>query len=144
MKSTVKTISKISIITLAMAFSFGVYASDLNTFDGTTCASKKQAIETQIDYAKKNNNTHRVQGLEKALSDVNAYCTNDSLEAKYKERVQEKTNKVAEREQELAEAKAKGDMKKIAKQEAKLQENKAELSEAQTKLAEFYKDLKSN
>lgn len=54
--------------------------------------------------AKKNNNIHRIQGLEKALYAVNTHCTNDELEAKYKKEITEKTAKVTERQQELADA----------------------------------------
>ncbi len=140
-----KSITKVSLFSFAvLAFSCGANASNYDNVTGTTCSAKKQAIETQISYAEKNNNMLSAQGLKKALSDVNSYCSNDDLEAKYKKKVEEKTEKVAERMQDLKEAQIKGDAKKIAKQEAKLQKVQAELTKAQSTLAQFYKDIKSN
>lgn len=43
------------------------------------CEIKKQKIETQIKYAKKHGNTYRVAGLQRALDNVNTYCTPTSL-----------------------------------------------------------------
>ncbi|OCG18801.1 MULTISPECIES: DUF1090 domain-containing protein [unclassified Gilliamella] len=140
MESVIRVMTKVSIITLASLLSFGAYAS--NQTEGLTCENKKQAIETQIDYAKKHNNAHRVKGLEKALHDVNKHCSNDDLEAKYKKNVSDKSNKVAERTQALAKAKAKGNEHKIAKQQAKLADAEKELNEAKAELAKFYQELK--
>ncbi|OCG16900.1 hypothetical protein A9G24_00650 [Gilliamella sp. App6-5] len=140
MKSVIRVITKVTIITLLGLFSLGAYASE--HAEGLTCESKKQTIETQIEYAKKHNNSHRVKGLEKALHDVNKHCSNDDLEAKYKKNVSDKSNKVAERTQALAKAKAKGNEHKIAKQQAKLAEVEQELNEAKTELAKFYQELK--
>ncbi|MDR2989825.1 MAG: DUF1090 domain-containing protein, partial [Providencia alcalifaciens] len=39
------------------------------------CEIKKQKIETQLKYAKAHGNTYRVNGLERALENVNRYCT---------------------------------------------------------------------
>ncbi|MWN06426.1 DUF1090 domain-containing protein [Gilliamella sp. Pas-s95] len=140
MKSVIQVITKVTIITLASLFSLGAYASEHS--EGLTCESKKQTIETQIDYAKKNNNSHQVQGLEKALHDVNNYCSNDELEEKYNKKIQEKTDKVVERTQELNQAKTKGDEHKIAKQQVKLADAEKELNEAKAELAKFYQELK--
>lgn len=140
-----KSITKVSLFSFAvLAFSCGANASNHQDVDGTTCSAKKQAIETQISYAEKHNDILRTQGLKKALSDVNSYCSNDDLEAKYKKKIEEKTEKVAERMQDLKEAQIKGDAEKIAKQEAKLLKDKAELTKAQSTLTQFYKDIKSN
>ena len=150
MKSVIRLISKLSVITLAISLSFGTYASN-EQLEGLTCESKKQAIEKQIDYAKKNNNSHQIQGLEKALRNVNKHCSNDDLEAKYKKEINEKSNKVAERTKELEQAKSKAKDKdkdkdkdneqKIVKQQTKLADAEKELNEAKTKLSDFYKEL---
>lgn len=102
------------------------------------CEIKKQRIETQIDYAKKHGNTHRIAGLQKALDNVNTYCTPESLYRDTQKNVAEKQEKVQEREAELLEEKQTGDNAKIAKRERKLQEAQAELEEAQAEL-ELYK-----
>jgi len=45
----------------------------------TGCAAKRQAISTQIEQAKAHGNTEQQAGLEKALSEVTANCTDASL-----------------------------------------------------------------
>ncbi|OCG63848.1 DUF1090 domain-containing protein [Gilliamella sp. GillExp13] len=144
MKSVIRLVSKLSVITLAISLSFGAYASN-EQLKGLTCESKKQAIEKQIDYAKKNNNSHQIQGLEKALRNLNKHCSNDDLEAKYKKEINEKSNKVAERTKELEQAKSKAKDKdneqKIVKQQTKLADAEKELNEAKSKLSDFYKEL---
>jgi len=102
------------------------------------CQIKKQKIETQIEYAKKHGNTHRIAGLQRALDNVNTYCTPESLYRNSQKNVAEKQEKVQEREAELLEEKQKGDSGKIAKRERKLKEAQEELKEAQAEL-ETYK-----
>ncbi|WP_392553044.1 DUF1090 domain-containing protein [Orbus wheelerorum] len=135
-------IIKVSFITLAAAISFNALANHQD-YDGSTCAGKKSAIQTQIDYAKKANNTYQVKGLEKALSDVNSYCTNSDLEKKYKEKVQDKLNDVQEKQADLKQAQLEGNTKKIAKQQAKLAEKQQELQNAKDTLDGFYKAVKA-
>ncbi|TQI82378.1 uncharacterized protein DUF1090 [Serratia fonticola] len=96
-----------------------------------TCATKAQDIQTQIDYATQHGNTHRVAGLEKALSEVQAHCTEAGLAADRQKKIAEKQSKVAEREQELKEAQQTGKADKIAKKQKKLAEAQAELKAAQ-------------
>lgn len=98
------------------------------------CAAKKQNIENQIQYAKQAGNTHRVQGLERALQKTNTYCNDESLNKDRLEKVSEKERKVQKRQQELNEAKSKNDSKKIEKKQKKLAEAKAELNEAKLEL----------
>lgn len=96
-----------------------------------TCATKAQDIQTQIDYATQHGNTHRVAGLEKALSEVQTHCTEAGLAADRQKKIAEKQSKVAEREQELMEAQQTGKADKIAKKQKKLAEAQAELKAAQ-------------
>ncbi|HBZ8092993.1 DUF1090 domain-containing protein [Klebsiella variicola] len=102
----------------------------------TGCEAKRQDIEQQIRYALSNGNDHRIAGLEKALSEVNAHCTDSGLRAEREADVREKTRKVTEREQELAEARADGRADKIRKKERKLDEARAELEEARAALTQ--------
>ena len=140
MTTIIRSISKLTVLILISLFSLATYATDFDE-QGLTCNGKKQIIESQIGLAKKNNNIHRIQGLEKALYAVNTHCTNDELEAKYKKEITEKTAKVTERQQELADAQGKGNQQKIAKQKTKLSEAEKELSEAKIKLTAFYQEL---
>ena len=102
----------------------------------TGCAAKKQAIETQLSYARQHNNTHQVAGLEKALREVDQHCSESSLSKERHEKVIEKKREVLEREQELAKAKAEGrSASKIQKREDKLAEARQELNEAEQALS---------
>ena len=98
------------------------------------CAIKKEKIQQQIEYAKQYNNPHRVAGLQRALSNVETYCTNEGYRADNEERIAKKERKVAEREAELREAKASGRSDKIAKKQRKLREAESELEEALERL----------
>lgn len=100
----------------------------------TGCAAKKAEIQQQLDYAKKYNNSGQIAGLEKALSEVNANCTETSLRAQREAALREKEEKVSEREQELNDAKATGRSDKIVKKQQKLDDAKEELAEAQAEL----------
>lgn len=98
----------------------------------TGCEAKRLDIEQQIDYARANDNKYRIAGLEKALSEVKAHCTDEGLRAEREVRVKEKENKVEERRRELAEAQADGRADKVAKKQRKLEEAQAELDEARS------------
>jgi Protein of unknown function (DUF1090) len=100
----------------------------------TGCAAKKADIEQQIDYAKAHNNSHRVAGLEKALAEVSANCTDASLRAQREADVRKKEQKVTEREQELTEAQGSGRADKIKKKQEKLEDAKEELNAAKAEL----------
>lgn len=95
------------------------------------CVTKQQEIQKQIDEARAHKNQNRVDGLEKALRENKAHCTDAGLKAENQKRVEEKREKVAEREQELKEVQAKGDHEKIIKKQQKLEEAKSELKEAE-------------
>ncbi len=98
-----------------------------------SCVTKQQEIQTQLDYAHQHNNKNQINGLEKALSESKAHCTDAGLKADNAKRVAEKEKKVQEREHELKEAQAEGDHEKIAKKQKKLDEAQSELREAQGK-----------
>lgn len=106
----------------------------VNAEKPTGCAAKKQNIETQIKYAKDAGNTNRVRGLEKALAETNAHCTDTNLTKQRQQKINEKERKVQKRQQELNEAKSKNDAQKIAKKQKKLAEAQTELNEAKRNL----------
>ena len=92
------------------------------------CQEKEQDIQREIGYAEKHNNQNRIDGLKKALSEVQAHCTDSKLRADHQEKNAEQKDEVREREQDLKEAKQKGDADKVAKRAHKLQEAKKELN----------------
>lgn len=128
------TFKKTAILAITVAY-FGLMSTAANA-SAVTCASKQQSIEEQIQYAQQHNNTHRVAGLQKALSEVKSHCTEAGLRSELQNNVKEKQQKVAERQQELVEAQQTGKADKISKKEKKLDEARAELKEAQQALGQ--------
>lgn len=104
---------------------------------GTTsggCEGKRQDIEKQIVFAQSWGNQYRVKGLQKALSELNAHCTDEGLRQERESDIRKKERKVEERRQELAEARAEGREKKIRDKQEKLEEAQEELSEVRSLL----------
>ncbi|SPP31783.1 hypothetical protein ARAF_1441 [Arsenophonus endosymbiont of Aleurodicus floccissimus] len=95
------------------------------------CKIKKQTIQTQIEYAKKDNNQDKIDGLKTALKNLENNCSSEFIYQKNKNEVEKKRLKVREREVDLKEAQAKGDKNKISKQQQKLQQAKIELYKAE-------------
>jgi hypothetical protein len=107
-------------------------AADATALKG--CDAKKANLQTQIDYAREHNNSHQQAGLQKALDEVNAHCTDASLRQEREKKVAEAKHEVAERQADLAEATKKGDTDKISKRQAKLAESQKELQDAMGEL----------
>lgn len=110
------------------------YSTLAATQAATGCEAKRQNIEQQIEYARTYGNNHRVAGLEKALSELNANCTNEGLRAERESDIRKKERKVVERRQELTEAQTDGRKDKISNKQRKLEQAQAELEEARSML----------
>jgi hypothetical protein len=113
-----------------MLASYSVFASQQINL----CEIKKRKLQTEIEYAKKHGNKHRLDGLEKALKNLQHNCTSESVYQKNKNEVEKKRLKVKEREVDLKAAQTKGDKNKISKQQQKLQQAKTELRQAEETL----------
>lgn len=100
------------------------------------CAAKRTRIESEISQAQAQAQGRQQQlaGLQKALRANQSHCTDAMLTAERKSDIQKATKKVAQQEQKLAKAQAKGDSGKVAKQQASLDEARSELSQAQKPL----------
>ncbi len=96
----------------------------------TGCAAKKQAITVQLEQARAHGNSDQVAGLEKALSEVNAHCTDAGLKKERENKVLEAKHEVSKRQADLDKAMKKGDAEKIDKRKTKLAESRKELQEA--------------
>ncbi|AIS10568.1 DUF1090 domain-containing protein [Pseudomonas chlororaphis] len=96
----------------------------------TGCAAKRQAISTQIEQAKAHGNSEQQAGLEKALSEATANCTDASLKKERENKVLEAKHEVSRRQTDLDKAMKKGDAEKINKRKDKLAESRKELQEA--------------
>lgn len=99
---------------------------------GVLCLQKEKNIEHEIAMAKQHDNQRRVNGLERALTEVRASCTDEKLKAAHQENINAKKREVAEREKDLKDAEDDGDKEKIAKRQRKLQEEREELKALQS------------
>jgi len=116
------TILGLSLLTLS---TFSQAASSL-------CSQKEQDIQHEIEIARQYNNQRRVNGLERALTEVRGGCTDEQLKTQHQEKIKAHQQKVEERQKELDREKIRGgDHEKIAKREKKLAEAKHELAEVQ-------------
>ncbi|WP_017347454.1 DUF1090 domain-containing protein [Pantoea sp. A4] len=96
------------------------------------CKQKENDIQHEIDVARKHDNQRRVNGLERALTEVRASCTDQKLKAAQLERINTQKEKVGEREHELKQERDKGhDQEKIEKRQQKLDEARRELKKTQ-------------
>ncbi|VTT27645.1 periplasmic protein YqjC [Klebsiella pneumoniae] len=95
------------------------------------CEQKEQSIQHEIDLAQKHDNQRRVTGLERALTETRATCSDASLRDARQEKIKQHQQKVAERAQELKQVADGDDQEKIAKREKKLAEAQHELNEVQ-------------
>ena len=96
------------------------------------CDAKRAAIEKEITYAQAHGNAKRVDGLETALAQMNANCTDATLRSDAQRKVTAAQRKLAEREHDLQQAKADGkSAKKIAERQRKVDDAHAELERVQ-------------
>ncbi|EPB4370070.1 DUF1090 domain-containing protein [Citrobacter freundii] len=116
-----------------IALAISLFALSAGSYANTLCQEKEQDIQREISYAEKHNNQSRINGLNKALSEVRANCTDGKLRANHQKKIAEQKNEIAERQRDLAEAKQKGDADKVAKREHKLAEAQKELKELETR-----------
>ncbi|HDS1737153.1 MULTISPECIES: DUF1090 domain-containing protein [Pseudomonas] len=96
----------------------------------TGCAAKKHAISEQIEQARAHGNSHQQAGLETALSEVTANCTDASLRKEREQKVLDARHEVNKRTKDLDKAMKRGDAEKINKRKDKLAESKKELEAA--------------
>ena len=77
-----------------IALAVSLFALSAGSYATTLCQEKEQNILKEISYAEKHQNQNRIDGLNKALSEVRANCSDSQLRA----------DKIAKRERKLAEA----------------------------------------
>jgi hypothetical protein len=104
------------------------------------CAAKRQDIATQIENAKAAGNASQQAGLEKALSEMNANCTDADLLKQQEQKVLDAKREVSRRQADLNKAMSKGDPEKIDKRKDKLAESRKELQDEQEKLEKVQPD----
>jgi hypothetical protein len=100
----------------------------------TGCAAKWQDLTQQIQQARAAGNTQREAGLQKALKENQANCTDASLTKERQKKVASAQREVDEREADLKKAQVKGDQKNIDKRKEKLANAQKDMAEAQAEL----------
>lgn len=97
------------------------------------CAAKRLTLERQIAQAQAQGDAGRLAGLRRALTAVQAHCTDAGLHQQRLDVIQARSREVAERERDLRSAQAKGDADKIRVRTRKLDEARRELEEARAR-----------
>lgn len=120
------------------ALAFGIAVSPIVCAAQTNgCDGKRASVEQEIRYAQAHGNTKRVEGLETALAQLNANCTDAGLRSDAQRKVTQAQTKLAERERDLQQAKSDGkSTKKIAERQRKVDEAHAELERLQEAAAQ--------
>lgn len=101
------------------------------------CQYKASEIETQIQHARAHGNTHRVRGLERALANVKAHCSDTDLLREKREQIRDQQEDIQEIVLELQEKRAQGRQDKVQKLERKLAREREELTQLQDELQEL-------
>jgi hypothetical protein len=101
------------------------------------CDAKRNSVEQEIAYAQAHGNAKRIDGLETALAQLNANCTDAALRSDAQRKVTQAQKKLSEREQDLQKAKADGkSTRKIADRQRKVEEAHAELERVEIEAAQ--------
>ncbi|HCN44321.1 MAG TPA: DUF1090 domain-containing protein [Pseudomonas sp.] len=124
-----KSISSLALFTLCAVLAAPALAVEEQP-GLTGCAAKQQSITTQIEQARLHGNAEQQAGLEKALSEVQANCTDAGLRKEREQKVLDARHEVAQRKKDLDKAMKKGDPEKINKRKDKLAEANKELQAA--------------
>lgn len=99
------------------------------TCEGLTgCKAKICEIENNLSAARTAGNSFKVAGLEKALSETKAHCTDEGVVKKNQEKIDEKMKDIKNTQADLAKARLKNDKAKIDKLTQKLKEKNDELN----------------
>lgn len=123
----------LKITTVALALSSFSYAQT-NDAPLKGCAKKAYDVNTQIALAKKDGNAHKVDGLNIALEEIKAHCSDDKIISEIEKDIKEAQKELTEHEADLKEAQAEQKSDKIKKYTKKIKEDEAEISSLQAQL----------
>ena len=82
-----------------IALAVSLFALSAGSYATTLCQEKEQNILKEISYAEKHQNQNRIDGLNKALSEVRANCSDSQLRADHQKKIAKR--KLAEAQEEL-------------------------------------------
>jgi hypothetical protein len=118
---------KVTIMNYRTVLALALLSLTSATQAASLCGEKEADIQREIGYAEKHHNQQRIDGLNKALKELRANCSDSSLRADRHKKITKQKEEIAERKAELQEARQKGDADKISKREEKLTEAEHEL-----------------
>ena len=72
-----------------IALAVSLFALSTGSYATTLCQEKEQNILKEISYAEKHQNQNRIDGLNKALSEVRANCSDSQLRADHQKKWEE-------------------------------------------------------
>ncbi|BCL74774.1 hypothetical protein JHS3_05100 [Jeongeupia sp. HS-3] len=111
---------------------------------GEVCTAKISDIENQIRQAREQHNDNRVQGLETALQQTRANCSEAGEQAKLEQRRADANAEVAEAQRDVSKAQRTLDQAKSEGRSAKkIADRQQKLDKAQRKLSERKAELKA-
>ncbi|ATH83983.1 DUF1090 domain-containing protein [Ectopseudomonas hydrolytica] len=119
---------------LGLLLAAGLHATPLLAAEADAdvdCPTKRQILQEKIEAARAQGNSQELDGLHRALGNVEAHCDEASLHRQRLAGVEEARQEVQRREMDLRDAMGKGDQEKIAKRQAKLAEARSELEQAE-------------
>jgi len=99
------------------------------------CAKRQCEVSRQLEMARAHDNGHKAAGLERALADISSNCTDAGMAADLQQDIDKVNHDLAEHEQDLAEARAKGKLDKVRKYESKIAEDQAEIKQLEASRA---------
>ncbi len=129
-----KQLPLVTIMTLAMS-SFSFADTDCSELKG--CAEKTCQVNKQIALAKKAGNSHKVEGLNKALEEIKEHCSDEKIITDIEKDLTEAKEELVEHQEELREAQADQKSDKIEKYTIKIKEDEAEIVSLQAKLSKM-------
>ncbi|HDF2330309.1 TPA: DUF1090 family protein [Morganella morganii] len=113
-----------------------------------SCAEQRNDISMKLAAAENKGDTASQTQLESALSQVNAYCTEERQAIRAAQELNKKQRNVKkdeldleEAKAELAEARESGEHRKIAKKERKIKEKELDLEETRAELKQAQDDF---
>ena len=106
------------------------------------CAQKACQVEKQIEIAKKNGNSYKIDGLNKALAEITAHCSDDKIISDIEDDLSKANDELKEHQEELKEAQAEEKSDRIEKYNAKIKEDEAEISALKGKLLKMNAETK--
>ncbi|MFV0575421.1 MAG: DUF1090 domain-containing protein [Vibrio sp.] len=136
MIKTIPTAIAAGVSALLLTTTFTVQAAqDCSTQKG--CDAKICHIENKIERATQANNSNRVKGLQKALADVQTYCTDDGLKEKLREDIADAQEDIRKDQADMSEAISEGKLDKVDKYKRRIAEEQNKIQQLQTELDSF-------